>query len=329
MRNAKYSPSLPADRGPATGDATVPAELDGERLDRAAATLFPAWSRARLQQWIDSGALCVNGQRVDRAREPVATGDRLTLTVPAMPSESPRAQAIDLNVVYADEAIAVIDKPAGLIVHPGAGAPDGTLQNALLHRFPQTAALPRAGIVHRLDKDTSGLLVVGLTLEAQSRLSEAMAAREVHREYEAIVNGVLTAGGTVDAPIGRDARNRLKMAVVGTGGRHAVTHYRVLQRFPYHCYLRVRLETGRTHQIRVHMAHIRHPIVGDVLYGGRLQRGPGLPQAVREALHDFPRQALHARELAFAHPLEGDERRFESPLPADFSALLAALRSAA
>ncbi len=329
MRNAEYSPSPPVDRGAASGEAIVPGQLDGERLDRAAAVLFPAYSRARLQQWIESGSLRLNGNAVARTREPVASGDRLTLEIPEAGPEAPRAQAIGLNVVYADESVAVIDKPAGLIVHPGAGAPDGTLQNALLHRFPQTAALPRAGIVHRLDKDTSGLLVVGLTLPAQTRLSEAMAAREVSREYEAIVNGTLTAGGTVDAPIGRDARNRLKMAVVSSGGRRAVTHYRVLERFPYHAYLRVRLETGRTHQIRVHMAHIRHPIVGDALYGGRLQRGPGLPEAVRQALHEFPRQALHARELAFVHPVDGHECRFESALPADFQALLAALRSAA
>jgi 23S rRNA pseudouridine1911/1915/1917 synthase len=295
-------------------------------LDRAAAALFPAYSRARLQQWIESGALQLNGQRAPRLRERVSTGDRLSLAVPEAKADSPQAQAIGLNVVYADDEVAVIDKPAGLIVHPGAGAPDGTLQNALLHRFPQTASLPRAGIVHRLDKDTSGLLVVGLTLSAQTRLAEAMAAREVQREYEAIVNGVLTAGGTIDAPMGRDARNRLKMAVVASGGRHAVTHYRVLERFAYHSYLRVKLETGRTHQIRVHMTHIRHPIVGDALYGGRLQRGHGLPESVRKALHEFPRQALHARELAFAHPLDGRECRFESPLPEDFQSLLNALR---
>jgi 23S rRNA pseudouridine1911/1915/1917 synthase len=328
MRNAEYSPSSPASLPTVQDEAVVPPELDAQRLDRVAAALFPQYSRARLQQWIASGALKLNGQVAARARDEVRTGDRLALSVPQQPTTSLQAQAIELNVIYADEALAVIDKPAGLIVHPGAGAPDGTLQNALLHRFPQAAQVPRAGLVHRLDKDTSGLLVVALTLEAHTRLVEAMAAREVRREYEAVVNGVFTAGGTIDAPMGRDVRNRLKMAVVSSGGRHAVTHYRVIERFAYHTHTRVRLETGRTHQIRVHMTHIRHPIVGDVLYGGRVIRGSGLPEPVRQALNDFPRQALHARELAFEHPVDGHECVFESPLPDDLQHLLAALRSA-
>ena len=306
--------------------AEVPSALDGERLDAAAAKLFPAYSRARLQQWIEQGLLRLNEGAAPRARAPVRAGDRLALApAPAPADAGPAAQDIALDLVYADEALAVIDKPAGLIVHPGAGAPDGTLQNALLHRFPQAAQVPRAGIVHRLDKDTSGLLVVALTLPAHARLVAALAARQIRREYEALVAGPVTAGATVDAPIGRDPRNRLRMAVVA-GGRRALTHYRVLERYPHHALLRVQLETGRTHQIRVHLAHIRHPIVGDPLYGGRIVRGAGMSEALRAALKSFPRQALHARQLAFAHPLDGRALSFESPLPADMAQLLAALR---
>jgi 23S rRNA pseudouridine1911/1915/1917 synthase len=317
----EYSPS-----NQAVVEAYVPPALDGARLDRAAADLFPDYSRARLQAWIEEGRLLRDGAPAARTRDAVRAGDHLHLTIPGLPDAEPRAQAIALDVVYADEAIAVIDKPAGLIVHPGAGAPDGTLQNALLHRFPQTALVPRAGIVHRLDKDTSGLLVVALDLKAHARLVEAMAAREIRREYQAIVNGVLTAGGTVDAPIGRDPRNRLRMAVAASG-RHAVTHYRVLERFTRHSHLRLRLETGRTHQIRVHMAHIRHAIVGDMLYGGHVQRGTALSDALRQQLRAFPRQALHACELALRHPVDGVERVFQSPLPDDMRMLLAALHA--
>jgi 23S rRNA pseudouridine1911/1915/1917 synthase len=230
-------------------------------------------------------------------------------------------------VVYADDALAIINKPAGLTAHPGAGQPDGTLTNALLHRWPQTAVLPRAGLVHRLDKHTSGLLVVALNPSAHTRLVAAMAARRIKREYDAVVNGTLTAGGTVDAPISRDPHNRLRMAVVA-GGRSAVTHYRVHQRFTYHTHLRVRLETGRTHQIRVHMAQIKHPIAGDAVYGGRLARGVGMDAGLRETLRRFPRQALHARELALQHPVDGRELAFTAEPPADLQALLATLRAA-
>jgi 23S rRNA pseudouridine1911/1915/1917 synthase len=329
IRSAEYSPpAAAAPESPSAAEAVVPEALDGERLDRAAVELFPGYSRARLQQWIEEGRLTRNGAPVARSRDAVRTGDRLALVVPDAPSVQPHAQAIALEVIYADQAIAIIDKPTGLIVHPGAGAPDGTLQNALLHRFPQTALLPRAGLVHRLDKDTSGLLVVALTLKAHAALVAAMAAREIRREYETVVIGLVTAGGTVDAPIARDPRNRLRMAVVAHGGRRAVTHYRVIERFAHHTYLRVRLETGRTHQIRVHMAHIRHPVVGDTLYGGRVLRGAGLPEELRRMLREFPRQALHARELALLHPESSEELVFESPLPADLQSLLTALRAA-
>ncbi len=310
--------------------ATVPDALTGLRLDAAAAQLFPEHSRSRLKEWIVSGALTHNGQRVARVRDPVRTDDVLSLTVPdsARP-RTLRAQALPLEVIYQDRAIAVINKPAGLTVHPGAGTPDGTLQNALLHRFPQVAQVPRAGLVHRLDKDTTGLLVVALCTAAHTRLTAMMMAREVGREYDALVVGILPAGGTVDAAIGRSPHARTKMAVmdVPERGRRAVTHYRVAEKFVQHTRLTVQLETGRTHQIRVHLAHLRHPIVGDPAYGGRAQRSGGLPPALREQLAAFPRQALHARELAFEHPLTRKALRWSAPLPEDFEALLRALRA--
>ena len=313
---------------PDTLTARVPAELDGARLDAAAARLFPAYSRARLQDWIGQGALTLNGAAAQRAREAVHDGDTLVLVPAASRDPVAQAQELALDVVYADEALAIIDKPAGLIVHPGAGAPDGTLQNALLHRFPQTAEVPRAGLVHRLDKDTSGLLVVALTLPSHTRLVADMAARRIHREYDALVCGEVVSGGSVAAPVGRDPHNRLKMAVTG-GGRPAVTHYRVQERYPWNTLLRVRLETGRTHQIRVHMASLRHPVLGDPLYGGRVVRGAGMPAGLRTALQDFPRQALHARALTLRHPLDGRELAFAAEPPDDMQQLLALLRAPA
>ena len=306
--------------------ATVPPKLAGSRLDVAAARLFDEFSRSRLQEWIEQGALTANGAVIDRLRHPVQEGDLLELRA-ELPDKTgaARAQDIAFGVLHADEHLAIIDKPAGLTVHPGAGAPDGTLQNALLHRFPQTAAVPRAGIVHRLDKHTSGILVIALNLAAHAKLVAALARREIRREYDAIVAGVLSGGGRIDAPIGRHARDRTKMSI-SESGRNAVSHYRVIERFSHHSHIRVRLETGRTHQIRVHMAHIRHPLVGDPVYAPSGVRGVGMDPTLRARLAAFPRQALHARELELNHPVTDEILRFTAEPPRDMRDLLSALR---
>ena len=300
----------------------VPVTLDGSRLDAAAARLFQQYSRSRLKTWIEGGALRVNGAPLTVPRTPVRAGDLLELQAEPEVSTAVLAQDIALEIVHADKAIAVINKPPGLTVHPGAGQSAGTLQNALLHRFPQTAAVPRAGIVHRLDKDTSGLLVIALTLPAHTRLVAALSGRDVRREYDALVQGSLIAGGTVDAPIGRHPTDRIRMAVVDRLGREAITHYRIQQRFKHHTLLNCKLETGRTHQIRVHMSHIRHPIVGDSTYGGGQVRGAGMPVDLRSALGAFRRQALHARELELEHPVSGKTLHFRAPAPPDLQKLL-------
>jgi 23S rRNA pseudouridine1911/1915/1917 synthase len=305
--------------------ATVPAELDGMRLDAAAARLFERHSRSRLQAWIAQGQLRVNSRVVTVTRQRLRQHDELRLRVPAPVSSPDAAQKLSLEVIYEDDSIIVLNKPAGMTVHPGAGRPDGTLLNALLHRYPQVRTLPRGGLVHRLDKDTSGLLVVALSAQAHTALTEAMEQRRIRREYDTVVLGVLPAGGTVRAPVGRHPRDRTKMTVLPTG-RPAVTHYRVVERFSDHTQLTVKLETGRTHQIRVHMSYIRHPVLGDPVYGGRVQRGAGLPDRLRTILANFPRQALHARELELTHPVTGKVLSFNVPAPADMQNLLDELR---
>jgi 23S rRNA pseudouridine1911/1915/1917 synthase len=304
---------------------TVPADLAGRRLDQAAAQLLPEFSRSRLKTWIDAGRLTVAG-RSARARTLLKGGEELKLETELETAVEIAPEPIPLAVVHADDALLVIDKPVGLVVHPGAGNRSGTLQNALLHRYPELAVLPRAGLVHRLDKDTSGLLLVARTLTSQKTLAAALERRTVHRTYQALCHGVLTGGGTVDAPIGRHRRERTKMAVV-EGGRTAVTRYRVLERFRAHTLCEVELETGRTHQIRVHMAHIRAPLVGDPVYGGRPRPPRGPTAELGAALQSFKRQALHATRLALSHPVSGKPLELDSAVAPDMSALIAALRA--
>jgi len=304
--------------------ATVPAELAGSRLDQVAAQLFPAYSRSRLAAWIKSGELLLDGAPC-RPKDSVKAGSLLHLKAQLEQQGNWQGQAIALNILHEDAQILVLDKPAGLVVHPAAGHADGTLLNALLHHLPELAQLPRAGIVHRLDKDTSGLLVVAKTLPAQTALVAQLQARSVSRIYEALLVGSPTAGGTVDAPIGRHPLQRQKMAVINSG-KPAVSHFRILARFRGHTHVQVKLETGRTHQIRVHMAHIGYPLLGDPQYGGRLRLPAGAGEELLRALRGFGRQALHARALELTHPASGQPMRFESPLAADFAELLQRLR---
>ncbi|MBG4971239.1 23S rRNA pseudouridine(1911/1915/1917) synthase RluD [Pseudomonas aeruginosa] len=304
--------------------AEVPFELGGQRLDQIAAQLFPEHSRSRLAGWIKDGRLTVDGA-VLRPRDIVHSGAQLVLEAEQEAQGEWLAQDIELEIVYEDEHILVIDKPAGLVVHPAAGHQDGTLLNALLYHVPDIANVPRAGIVHRLDKDTTGLMVVAKTLEAHTKLVAQLQARSVSRIYEAIVIGVITSGGTIDAPIGRHGVQRQKMAVVDAG-KVAVSHYRVLERFRAHTHTRVKLETGRTHQIRVHMSHIGYPLVGDPVYGGRFRIPPVASQTLVQTLREFPRQALHARFLELDHPATGVRMKWEAPLPEDFLWLLSLLR---
>lgn len=301
----------------------VPLELGNKRLDQVASQLFPDFSRSRLQQWIKEGQLTVDGA-CWRGRDKLIGGETLVLETELEAEGDWQPEDIPLDIIYEDDHILVINKPAGLVVHPAAGNPTGTLLNALLHHDPQLANLPRAGIVHRLDKDTTGLMVVAKTLQAQGHLVAQLQDRSMGREYEAVVQGVMTGGGTVEEPIGRHGTQRTKMAV-NPLGKEAVTHYRVLHKFPTHTYIRCKLETGRTHQIRVHMAHIAHPLVGDPAYAGRTRLSKGVTPELRTVLQNFKRQALHARQLGLLHPATEEYCEWEVELPQDFEQLLDAL----
>ena len=304
--------------------AVVPETSAGRRFDAVMAELFPEFSRSRLAAWIKSGDALLDGQAA-RPRDPVRGGEEVVLTAVLETQTRAEPEDIPLEILYEDADVFVINKPAGLVVHPGAGNPTGTLVNALLHRDPTLSMLPRAGIVHRLDKDTSGVMVVARTLPAHTALVAQLSARAVHRQYIAVVVGALVSGGTASTAIDRHPRDRIRMAV-REDGRDAVTHYRLRERFRAHTALECRLETGRTHQIRVHMAHLKHPIVGDPIYGGSLKLPRGASDALIAVLRGFKRQALHAETLEFMHPTSGEPLRVSAPPPADMQQLLQALR---
>ena len=299
-------------------------EFSNMRLDQALTKLFPQYSRARWQAWIKAGAIKVDGKLIDQS-EKTQVGQEIIAHIELQAKEDWQAQAIPLNIVYEDEDILVINKPIGLVVHPGAGNRDQTLVNALLYYSPALAMVPRAGVVHRLDKDTSGLLVIARNLTAHKNLVSQIQKRKMKREYLTVVSGVLISGGTIETAIGRHPTKRTRMAVTATG-KTAITHYRVIEKFPAHTYLRVELETGRTHQIRVHMAHIHHPIVGDATYGGRLKLPANISPALRDKLQTFKRQALHASRLTLLHPTSGKLMQWETPVPEDMQHLLKSLR---
>ena len=304
--------------------AVIPDEHQGQRLDKTLATLFSDFSRSQLKTWMDNGYVLVNG-KAQKPRDKVLGGETVVIDALLEEREDWKGQALILTIIYEDDDILVINKPVGQVVHPAAGNADSTLVNALLYHHPDLACLPRAGLVHRLDKETSGLLVIAKTLSAHKHLVEQLQSREMGRRYIAIVCGTLTGGGKVNEPIGRHPLQRVKQAVVHNG-KPAITHYRVVERFAEHTLIRVQLETGRTHQIRVHMAHVRHPLLGDPLYGRRFALPKKASEELILALRAFKHQALHAESLTLFHPSTLKEMTFEAPIPEDFQHLITLLR---
>ncbi|CAM4128251.1 23S rRNA pseudouridine(1911/1915/1917) synthase RluD [Vibrio neonatus] len=305
--------------------STVKESQLGQRLDQAIAELFDEFSRSRLKEWLLAGKVSVDGAVVTKARVRVMGGEDIVVLAEIEDEERWEAQDIPLDIVYEDEDLLVINKPRGLVVHPGAGTPDGTVLNALLHHYPQIAEVPRAGIVHRLDKDTTGLMVVAKNVPTQTRLVRTLQKRRITREYEAIAIGKMTAGGMIDKAIGRHSTKRILMAV-SEFGKPAITHYRVAERFREHTRIRLRLETGRTHQIRVHMSYLQHPLLGDIAYGGRARIPKGATEELTTMIRSFDRQALHAVMLKFVHPTTGEEMQFHAPVPDDMIEMAEALR---
>jgi 23S rRNA pseudouridine1911/1915/1917 synthase len=306
--------------------ATISSDYARQRLDVALAEMFPDYSRSRIQQWIKSGKVLLNGE-VPKGKAKLLGDEKVEIHVQAEPLDDHcYAQDIPIDVIHQDEDVIIINKPVGMVVHPAAGHRDGTLQNALLHFDEHLNEVPRAGIVHRLDKDTSGLLVVARNLKAHKNLVAQLQARTVHREYQAIVLGVMTSGGTVNEPIGRHARDRKRMGV-RMDAKEAITHYRVSERYRGHTRVKVNLETGRTHQIRVHMNHINFPIIGDPVYGGRLILPRGASDELKDALKSFKRQALHAAQLGLLHPSSGEEVHWKAPMAEDMKSIIDILRA--
>lgn len=304
---------------------TVPDKLAGKRLDQALAKLCPEHSRSRIQSWIKSGDVSVNNLNY-KQRDEVNFGDVIEINTEIHSIEKYEAEDIDLNIIHEDEAIIIINKPAGLVVHPGAGNPNHTLVNALLNFDTSLDVIPRAGIVHRLDKETTGVMVVARTLESHTFLVNQLQERNIKREYQAIVCGQIIAGGSIENRMGRHPVNRIKMAVTNSG-KVATTHYRVIKKFQHYTHLDVQLETGRTHQIRVHMSHIKHPVVGDPVYGNNSSVKKGVDSTLREIIKNFQRQALHAYALELPHPITGNLIKFNAELPEDINALIEALNN--
>lgn len=309
-----------------TLSAEVQPEQMGQRLDQTLAELFPEYSRSRLKTWIEADLVKLNDRITNIPREKVLGGERIEIIVEVEDETRFEAENIPLNIVYEDDDIIVINKPKDLVVHPGAGNPNGTVLNALLYHYPPISEVPRAGIVHRLDKDTTGLMVVAKTIPVQTKLVRDLQKRKITREYEAVASGIMTKGGTVDQPMARHATKRTLMAVHPMG-KPAVTHYRIMENYRNYTRLRLRLETGRTHQIRVHMAHIAHPLLGDQTYGGRPRPPKNASEDFMEVLRNFKRQALHAVMLRLAHPITGEMMEWYAPLPDDFVELLNALKA--
>ncbi len=303
---------------------TIPADMGGGRIDQTLAKLLPDYSRTQIQEWIKNGNITVN-HKACRPRDTALGGEEILVEAFQKIQPAWQAQAIELDVVYEDDALLVINKPIGMVVHPAAGNPHSTLLNALLHHAPGLKNLPRAGIIHRLDKDTSGLLVIAKTQQALIYLTAQMKARKINRFYQAIVCGLLTSGGKIDEPIGRHPIQRKRMTVIETG-KPSVTHFRLIEKYRNHTRIRVQLETGRTHQIRVHMAYIHYPLLGDPVYGGRLQLPKGATPALIEKLRQFKRQALHAHELQLTHPVTQKLMSWQVPLPKDLQELIQILK---
>jgi 23S rRNA pseudouridine1911/1915/1917 synthase len=302
---------------------SVPEELDGKRLDQALAKLCPGHSRSRIQTWIKSGDVTVNKSNY-RQRDEVNFGDIIKVDAKTQSVESYEAEAIELDIIYSDKSIIIINKPVGLVVHPGAGNPNHTLVNALLNFDASLEAIPRAGIIHRLDKDTTGVMVVARTLESHTFLVDQLQQRNIKREYQAIVCGILISGGSIENKMGRHPVHRTKMAVTNAG-KVATTHYKILKKYEHYTHLHVQLETGRTHQIRVHMSHIKHPIVGDPVYGNNKSIKKGVNPSLREIIKNFNRQALHAFSLELPHPASKESIKFTAELPDDMNVLIEAL----